>query len=151
MRRPASPTAPELLFVYGTLRADARHPAHRLLAAHAARVGPATVAGVLHDLGAYPGLVPGDAAGARVVGELWALRPELAAATLARLDAYEGCAPDDPLPHQYRRVRLPVRLDDGRSAVAWSYALAVLPRRPVLVPGGDWVAAQAARRAALGG
>jgi len=81
---------------------------------HAARfVGDATVRGTLYDLGAYPGLlVAGEHAGL-VTGEVYALDPAREDATLAVLDEYEGCAPRDAPPHEYRRERVQVTLVDG--------------------------------------
>ena len=53
------------------------------------RIAPCTIAGVLYDLGAYPGLRPGDGS---VAGEL----VELADASVLRvLDDYEGYDPRD--------------------------------------------------------
>ena len=59
-----------LLFCYGTLiRAHGGRWAGRL-AAMASFVGRGSVAGRLYMVDWYPGLVPGDAGGARVRGEV---------------------------------------------------------------------------------
>lgn len=105
-----------LLFVYGTLRSDSGHAMHDVLARGADLVGGGEVAGTIVDLGAYPGLVLGSGS-AR--GEVWALRDD---ALFARLDAYEGIGPDAEVAESYERVRVPVRLDDGRALEAWTYA-----------------------------
>nr|WP_276510222.1 gamma-glutamylcyclotransferase family protein [Longimicrobium terrae] len=124
------------MFVYGTLRPDADGPMHRLLAYAARRVGPATAAGALYDVGPYPAAVP-SAAG-RIRGELLALNPP-AAPLLAALDAYEGFSPADPAASLYVRSTVTVRLDDGGDAASWVYWYA----RPVdglkLIASGDWM------------
>jgi gamma-glutamylcyclotransferase (GGCT)/AIG2-like uncharacterized protein YtfP len=63
-----SPSPLNFLFVYGTLRiGEMRH--HMLAAGRILTIIPASVAGQLLDLGAYPGLVHGEK-GSRVQGEL---------------------------------------------------------------------------------
>lgn len=102
--------APPRLFAYGTLQ-DARQRAAVLGGAPARVVGRGSVAGVLYDLGDYPGLVPGGA------GRVPGLVVELAdAAALARLDAYEDV--DAGL---YARQWTTVRLDAGGECDAWVY------------------------------
>ncbi|HSH06357.1 MAG TPA: gamma-glutamylcyclotransferase family protein [Burkholderiales bacterium] len=132
--------ATQRLFVYGTLRKGAGHEMHRVLARAARRVGFATVRGALVDLGSYPGLVITDDDAGRVKGEVYALEPDGAEAALALLDAYEGCAPSDPPPHEYRREPVRVTFDDGAECEAWTYVLnspcAGLPR----IADGDYVA-----------
>jgi gamma-glutamylcyclotransferase (GGCT)/AIG2-like uncharacterized protein YtfP len=105
-----------LLFVYGTLRSDSGHEMHDVLARGARLVGSGEVDGTLVDLGAYPGLVLGSGT-AR--GEAWALHDD---ALFARLDAYEGIGPDAEVSEAFERVRVQVRLGDGRVVEAWTYA-----------------------------
>jgi len=128
------------LFVYGTLRKAVGHAMHRVLERAARMVGLATVRGALYDLGSYPGLVITGHDVDRVKGEVYALDPDGAEAALALLDAYEGCAPSDPMPHEYRRVRVQVTFDDGADDEAWTYVL----NRPhgglPCIPGGDYIA-----------
>jgi gamma-glutamylcyclotransferase (GGCT)/AIG2-like uncharacterized protein YtfP len=101
-------------FVYGTLkRGQCREKCwpHPPL-----RVDPAVIRATLYDLGAYPGIVPGDGL-AR--GEVWELRSEHLPATLRVLDSVEGFAErDDDL--FVRRV-VECTLDDGRTIDAWAY------------------------------
>jgi gamma-glutamylaminecyclotransferase len=95
------------VFVYGSLRRG--QPAHALLGA-CRFLGPARTAShwSLFDLGTYPGASRG---GERPLeGEVY----EVGEATLAELDAYEGC-PD-------LFVREQVGLEGG--GAAWIYALA---------------------------
>ena len=105
------------LFVYGTLRSDSGHPMHDVLAAGAVLVGRGVVEGDVVDLGEYPGLVL-ERAGT-TAGEVWELHDET---LLDRLDAYEGIGPDAEVQEAYERVRIDVRLADGRTLDAWTYA-----------------------------
>jgi hypothetical protein len=43
------------------------------------------------------------------------------ASSLPYLDAYEGCGPDDPLPHEFERQVVTVVLDGGQTVEAWAY------------------------------
>ena len=87
----------------------------RLLATRGRRLGPATLRGVLLDVGPYPAAVPSDGdadADDRIVGELIELDPARAAETLVELDAYEGC------PDRRARARaLRALAPGGRGAV----------------------------------
>lgn len=76
----------------------------------------------MHDLGAFPGIVPGEAA---IEGELY----EVDAATLVRLDRLEGH------PHFYRRT--PIKLHDGSEVETYVLSLAHVSSRPVIAS-GDW-------------
>lgn len=107
------------LFVYGTLRTDVGHPMHRVLIASADLAGEATFRGRLYDLGRYPAAVPDDTGRWHVLGELYRMgNPE---PLLHALDEYEGCAPEDPQPRQYRRELQPVLMQGGASVEAWIY------------------------------
>jgi gamma-glutamylcyclotransferase (GGCT)/AIG2-like uncharacterized protein YtfP len=100
-------------------------------------VGTASAPGRLYDLGSYPGMVHAAAEGERVRGELYELHePE---ATLADLDRYEGCGPEDPPPPLYERAPAVITLDRGEQRSAWVY----LYRGPLtgarLIPSGDYL------------
>lgn len=103
-------------------------------------VGEASVRGMLFDLGTYPGLVVNERATGRVKGEIYLLHAPSAASVLAVLDDYEGCAPADVEPHEYRRILIQATLADGAVLTAWAYVL----NRPLAgltpIPGGDYVA-----------
>lgn len=74
-----------VLFVYGTLRRGRRN--HRLIADQVFLGAAATAPRYrVLALGPYPGLVPDDAAGVVVPGELWAVSD----CCLAELDDFEG-------------------------------------------------------------
>lgn len=142
---PQDQPSSELLFVYGTLRpslieraaASARQRVRSLRV-----VGEATVAGLLFDLGEYPGFVlatPTIAASpqepvTRVVGDVLALGEE----DLVALDAYEECGGPSPL---YRRERvLATWRSGGDPFPCWIYvACGDLSKRPS-IPEGDYAA-----------
>jgi gamma-glutamylaminecyclotransferase len=129
---PGSPRdAPTRLFVYGTLLAG--EPGHRLLA-HARFVAEGRTKPVfrLHDLGAFPGLVPGGEHA--VAGEVY----EVDEQTLAALDAFEDH------PRFYRRTR--IALEDGTTAEAYLLSPEQIEGRPV-IDSGSWRARRKARRA----
>lgn len=112
------------LFVYGTLTQAAGHPMAGHLARHARYAGPATFQGRLYRVAAYPGVVASDDAADQVHGELYELAD--ADVLFAFLDVYEGCAADDPQPHEYVRVQRSVSAG-AKPAKAWIY----LYNRPV--------------------
>lgn len=131
------------LFVYGSLRPGWKKlhtipgsaTMRRTLRIRARHHGPASVPGVLVDLGRYPGLLP--TAGDRIVqGDLYEIADK---ALLSHLDAYEGCAPGDPLPHEYRRTRTRATLPDGRVVDAWVYEYQPRRRRIKPLSSGDWL------------
>jgi pyruvate carboxylase len=74
------------IFVYGTLRKDSDHDMYRVLARSSIFVGDATVNGDLYNLDTYPGLVLSSDAHSIVYGEVYELKPVLAARVLAILD-----------------------------------------------------------------
>lgn len=113
------------LFVYGTLRSDAGHPMHDVLAAGARFDGRARVRGHLEHEGEYLALVPaadpdapheGDG---EVEGELWIITDP---AIWPTLDAYEGTGTRDP--DAYDRIALPLQ---DRPLWAWAYVRGTRP------------------------
>ncbi len=134
------PTAQRLVFVYGTLRRggsndiNLREPAPRW-------VGQAKLAGVLHDLGPYPGLVLGAENSVAVKGEVYAIEPPFE----HNLDILEGLAPSPT--GEYLKRLLPVSVE-GREFHCIVYE--INPQRshgcPVIAS-GDWIAHWAAKSA----
>jgi gamma-glutamylcyclotransferase (GGCT)/AIG2-like uncharacterized protein YtfP len=109
---------PKYIFVYGTLKRSVANPMGAMMRRHAHYIAEAIIAGRMYDLGPYPGLVLEDS-GTAVYGELYEItQPN---ALLALLDAYEGCADDDPQPHDFVRVLATVRDTDGVDYRAWVY------------------------------
>ena len=134
----------QYLFVYGTLCRNAGHPMHQLLVRHAAYAGEGHFNGRLFRVGHYPGAMTSSDPNDKVFGELYRLRSPQQ--LLSRLDAYEGCAPSDPRPHQFVRRRLRVRLDNGGEKMAWVYLLnRVTPRFP-RIASGRFVASETENR-----
>jgi gamma-glutamylcyclotransferase (GGCT)/AIG2-like uncharacterized protein YtfP len=121
----------EHLFVYGTLRGDAPHPAARLLRDRTREVGYALLRGRLYDLGAYPAAVRSPDPEHRVRGLVYHLEEGLAEVLLSELDAYEGV--------EYRREMVSVHLDSGESVVAWAYLYARTPPPGRPIASGDYL------------
>lgn len=92
--------------------------------------GPCTIAGRLHDIGEYPGLVAGEG---RVRGELFELRE--GTEVLKALDRYEQYDPFHRADSLY--VRRCVRLLEP-AVDAWVYFYAREVNDEPIVPGGDW-------------
>lgn len=126
------------LFVYGTLRRNVGHPMHKILSAGAEPAGEGAFRGRLFDLGRYPGAVPDNTGRWRVRGEIYRLRsPET---VLNALDEYEGCAPRNPQPHQYRRELQPVEGTDGEAMEAWIYLYNAPLNGAPQIESGDFLA-----------
>ena len=135
----------DLLFVYGTLRADSTAPMQAYLASHACCLGAAWCTGRLYDLGAYPGFVPVRHA-APVRGDLYRLRG--GARVWRVLDAHEGIGPGFAPPREYRRRRLIVTTARGEPLPAWTYVYNRRTRGLPRIPGGDYLAIRACGTAA---
>ncbi len=118
-----------VLFAYGTLRRGA--PMHALLEGRTTWVGPASAAGRLVDLGAFPGLVPAQDPGDRVQGDLFAVAEARCEELLDALDRYEGAS--------FERLQQIVDGPDG-PALAWLYLYRGEVRGHPVVAGGDYLA-----------
>jgi len=117
------------LFAYGTLRRGA--PMHGLLEGRATWIGPASIAGRLVDLGAFPGLVPAQAPGDRVHGDLFSIAEAQGDELLAALDRYEG--------ESFERVEQTVDGPEG-PARAWLYVWRGEVEGHPVVADGDYLA-----------
>ncbi len=110
MRR--APASPSRLFVYGTLRRGGAAAMARTLAATGVWLGPAQMAGCLHDLGDFPAATDPQSPTDFFDGEVFALpaAPAARAALLAALDHYERSSPAGasglPFARRHRRARL---------------------------------------------
>lgn len=121
----------ELVFVYGTLR---RGGSNAFRMEGAGFRGAARVEGELHAITWYPGLTLKPGAG-WVIGELYAVGPE----QMAALDEFEGLSAGEVEGSEYRRVRVPVFLEDGAEEEAWAYEW-IGPVDPLrVVSSGDWL------------
>ena len=138
------------VFAYGSLMSTADVDVGRLerrqLAAAGRLLGPASIGGLLFDVGPYPAAVLTRTGRERIYGELWQL-PRNCGWLFDVLDRYEGCAPGAPEPHAYARRRVPVLRQDGRTQTAWIYLwnrpLGAMPR----IEGGRWAASARAGQA----
>ncbi len=118
------------LFVYGTLRRNARHPAYGLLIRDAAYAGKASFQGRLYDLGRFPAAVASTRAADRVTGELYRLKSH--GGTLAQLDAYEG--------NEFRRKSVIVEGENRKQIDCWIYLFTGKVKAAKRIPSGDYVA-----------
>lgn len=101
----------EYLFVYGTLRRGTDNRFAQYLQKSGQWVGKGKINGRLYAIGGYPGVITSQIDGEWVVGDIYQLfHPQ---ETYRVLDAYEGCGPDDPQPHEFSRVICPAFLDSG--------------------------------------
>lgn len=131
------PSAGRHVFVYGTLRRGDVRDITRLRPAPQF-VGMASVAGVLYDLGPYPGVVLGGPA--RVTGEVYAISAELE----RRLDVIEEVWPQQT--GEYRKQVVRVRLGQAPASsgaveldcLVYEINPARTAGRPV-IGGGDWL------------
>lgn len=131
------PSASRHVFVYGTLRRGDVRDITRLRPAPQF-VGMASVAGVLYDLGPYPGVVLGGPA--RVTGEVYAISAELE----RRLDVIEEVWPQQT--GEYRKQVVRVRLGQAPASsgaveldcLVYEINPARTAGRPV-IGGGDWL------------
>ena len=109
----------ENLFVYGTLRRGFSNEFASLLNASAQLIGEGSVNGRLYQVAHYPGLLLSSDPEEWVRGEVYRLEsPE---PIYAELDAYEGCGPTDPPPHEFRRETVSVRMDSATTIHASTY------------------------------
>lgn len=99
-------------------------------------LGRATLRGALYDLGEYPGAVPDAASASWIEGEVFELPRD--PALLARLDAYEEFAPEQPERSPFARVRCRVALARGGELECWVYAWRRDPRGTPRIASGDW-------------
>jgi gamma-glutamylcyclotransferase (GGCT)/AIG2-like uncharacterized protein YtfP len=125
------------LFVYGTLRQNANHPMHQLLAQYSCFVAMASYQARLYQVSYYPAAVPSNNSADQVVGELYQLtQPEL---LLPALDNYEECSPHFTQPQEYRREQQNITPDNGDSVVAWVYVYNRSTDGLALIQSGDFL------------
>src|ERR1035438_3733959 len=132
---------PELpyVFVYGTLRGAAGTEWSRLLTANSRFVGAGLTRGALFHLDGYPGMTAHTDDDTWVNGEVYLLNAPPSA--LPILDAYEGCGPGQPLPHEFERQVVTVRLDSGQTIEAWAYIYTLETGDKARITSGDYLQA----------
>ena len=109
------------IFVYGTLRREARRDVHeQFLGSRAEFLGKGAVQGRLWRVSWYPALTQG-AERERVVGEVYRLSDP--PTMLAELDRFEVCDLHDPAASEYTRKIVPVEMHDveAKELTAWCY------------------------------
>lgn len=127
------------VFVYGTLRRGDDNDITRL-SPSPRYIGPGLIHGVMYHLGAYPGVVlaqPSDAgaaqAGGIVVGEVYAIEPELERI----LDEIEELYPQEK--DEYAKRLIPVIVGRERlSCIVYEINPAYVKCKPIIAS-GDWV------------
>ena len=123
-------SGPLHVFVYGTLRRGDDNDITRL-APPPLFVGNAVIAGTMHHLGAYPGVVLGGAG--RVVGEVYAITPALE----RLLDTIEAVYPQQT--DEYFKRRIPVEVQGERlTCIVYEINPRYIAGRRTLLS-GDWV------------
>ena len=127
------------IFVYGTLRKGAKHPAHRLLAGRARFIGTGKFQGKLYDLGRFPAAVASDRKSDRVTGEVYRLDDPRR--TLELLDHYEG--------KLFRREVRPIRWRGGAAIDAWVYLYGGPLHEAARIRCGDYAALKRSAKAAV--
>lgn len=125
-----------LLFVYGTLRQGADHPAHRLLEKRAKLIGRAHMNGRLYEIDGYPGAMLSDAGDEQIIGELYQLLET--DSLLATLDDYEEAGEKHPEPREYLRCQVTVELEDKTRVIAWCYLYNRQTIGRKRITSGDW-------------
>ena len=118
------------VFVYGTLRRGEANDINRLLPPPRL-VGQAAIAGVMYDLGAYPGVVLGS--GGMVTGEVYAIEPALERV----LDEIEEIYPQQKDEYFKREVRVMVG-ERQLDCLVYEINAAYVKDKPVIAS-GDWV------------
>ena len=133
MPEPTASLPARHVFVYGTLRRGELRDITGLSPAPV-WVGLGSVAGVLYDLGPYPGVLLGGPG--RVSGEVYTIAAELE----AQLDAIEEVWPQQT--GEYRKQLVQVRLDgqgvQTLACLVYEISAARTVGKPVL-RSGDWL------------
>ncbi len=131
------------LFVYGTLRGAAGTEWSKFLAGASRFIGQGRTHGLLFHLDGYPGMTIATDEGAWVSGDVHLLNDPSSA--LPFLDTYEGCAPGDPLPHEFERQVVRILLDSGLAIEAWAYVYVLETRGKVRIASGDYLLTSGSR------
>ena len=131
---------PTHLFVYGTLRPGLAPSVIADVVERLRVVGPATVAGRLYSLGAYPGCVPDTDCERLVHGVLLKINDP---AVLERLDWYEGYAAHDARGSLFTRTTCRATTANGGQVFSWIYVYNRDVSRARLIESGQYYPEQA--------
>ncbi len=127
----------DYIFVYGTLRRDARHPLHRQLRLYGRRHSEASMQGRLYEVSGYPGAIESADPDHRVRGELYRIAD--GKRLFSVLDEYEECSGKFPEPREYRRQKVTVRTGEGDTFSAWAYIYCRPTKHLRRIRGGDYL------------
>ena len=108
----------EYLFSYGTLQPELAPAEIASLVAQLRPIGRASIPGVLHDLGDYPGAVLGEK-NLEVWGQVLELPED--PGILRQLDEYEAFDPAQIERSQFVRTECDATLGNGRVMKVWVY------------------------------
>lgn len=122
--------APELVFVYGTLR---RGGSNHFRMDGAEFVASGTICGRMYRIDWYPGIVL-DPAGGEIQGELYHVGPDL----LSALDVFEGLSAGEIEGSEYRRIQTTVVRQDSQTATAWIWEWLGMVDESQRLLDGDW-------------
>ena len=122
---------PDYLFAYGTLQPGFAPPAIRPVIDRLTLIGGGTTAGIVYDLGDYPG-ANFDGIGT-VNGRVYLLPSGDEPAVLAAFDRYEG------VPDLYVRRTVSVTTGDGQRLICWAYQYNHDPAGRVPIATGTYV------------
>ncbi len=107
------------LFVYGTLKKSSGHAAHGLLDNDSMYQSDAYFYGKLYNVGEYPAAIEIENSPEKVFGELYRIIDT--ENLFERLDEYEECNEDYPIPHDYVRKTITVYDMQHQPFQAWCY------------------------------
>lgn len=121
------------LFVYGTLLQSDNQFA-QYLNQHCDFIITGKIAGILYDIGEYPGLVIDDNAG-DVFGSIYQIRNTQ---VLKEIDTYESVGADEEQPNLYQRIYHSIETADGPKD-AWVYIYNLPIEGLLRIPSGDYM------------
>jgi len=132
----------DYLFVYGTLRQQARRRAagsrcYQLLQQHASLLGQGRLQATLYLVDYYPGAIASKNPKWQVTGEVYQLQQS--AFVLAELDHYEECGPGFASPTEYLRLQQQITLQNGEMISAWVYIYNHLTQGLKQILSGDFL------------
>lgn len=132
----------DYIFVYGSLRRDAKNDVFEEVKSHLHYVGVGSFPGLLFDLGEYPGAILADVnSPSKVKGELYAIEDNRNS-VLRTLDEYEEYFHKNLSKSLFLRKRVDVTLRNGKEVNSWVYLYnkKLLHSKPVKrIPSGDYL------------
>lgn len=126
----------EFIFVYGTLRRGVNTKMNKLLLRYGDYLSEGEAQGKLYSLDGYPGMIASCDKKDTVFGEIYKISNSK---LLVLLDEYEECSENFPLPHEYVRKQLPVKLIDETQLDAWIYLFNRDVANLKVIKSGDYV------------